>query len=301
MRIRPGLVLSSASVALFTACAPTAPRGVVTWGEITSQPVPAAGERIQYGSDPLQFGELRLPSGNGGPYPLAVVIHGGCWQSEYDLRHIANVSAALTRAGIATWTLEYRRIGNPGGGWPGTFEDVARGTDYLRTLAQRYPIDLDRVALVGHSAGGHLALWLAARHNLPRESPLFTADPLRVRGVVSLAGITDLRTYSAGAGNCNQSVAQLLGGSPEAVPDRYAQASPIELLPLGVPQRLIHGALDPIVPVEQSRRFEARARASGDDSRVVLLEGAGHFDVIAPFAPAWKSVEEAVRSLISAP
>ncbi len=116
--------------------------------------------------------------------------------------------------------------------------------------------------------------------------------------MVSLAGITDLRAYAAGDGNCNAAVAELLGGSPDEVPDRYAQASPIELLPLGVPQRLLHGALDPIVPVEQSERFAERARARGDDAQVWLVEGAGHFDVIAPFAPAGARVEEAVRSLL---
>lgn len=282
------------------ACATTPARDVVSWNEIASQPVSPADHRIPYGTDPLQFGDLRLPPGPG-PHPVAVIIHGGCWQAQYDLNHIGPVSAALTRAGIATWTPEYRRIGNPGGGWPGTFQDVARATDYLRTLAQQFPLDLNRVVLAGHSAGGHLALWLAARDNLPRESPLFSPDPLPVRGVVSLAGITDLRTYGTMPGSCNSAVAPLLGGTPDEVPERYAQASPIELLPLGVPQRLVHGALDPTVPPDQSRRFEARARAKGDDSRLILLEGAGHFDVIAPFAPAWASVEQAIRSLLASP
>ncbi|MDQ3309402.1 MAG: alpha/beta hydrolase [Gemmatimonadota bacterium] len=282
------------------ACAHTPERGVVTWAEIERQPVPAADHRIAYGSDSLHFGELRLPRGPG-PHPLVVVIHGGCWRSQYNLEHISSASAALTRAGYATWTLEYRRIGNPGGGWPGTFQDVAQGTDYVRALAQRFPLDLDRVVLMGHSAGGHLALWLAARRNLPRESVLRSPDPLPVRGVVSLAGITDLRSYGAAPGSCNAAVAELMGGTSQEFPDRYLQGSPVELLPLGVPQRLLHGALDPTVPVEQSRTLEARARAQGDDAQLWLLEGAGHFDVIAPFAPAWRRVEEAVRSLLSTP
>lgn len=287
-------------VLVAVACAHAPERGVVTWGEIASQPVPPADHRIPYGSDSLHFGELRLPQGPG-PHPLVVVIHGGCWRSQYDLRHIASASAALTRAGFATWTLEYRRIGNPGGGWPGTFRDVAQGADYVRTLAQRFPLDTGRVVLIGHSAGGHLALWLAARRNLPRESPLSLPNPLPVRGVVSLAGITDLRGYGAAPGSCNAAVAELMGGTPQELPDRYMQASPMELLPLKVPQRLLHGVLDPIVPVEQSRTLEARARARGDDAQLWLLEGAGHFDLIAPFAPAWRRVEEAVRSLLSTP
>jgi acetyl esterase/lipase len=272
-------------------------RGPVEWGEIAALPLPPADHRMAYGGDPSQFGELRLPSG-AGPHPVAVVLHGGCWQSEYDLGYITHLSAALTRSGVATWTPEYRRIGSTGGGWTATFDDASRATDHLRALADTHPLDLDRVVLVGHSAGGHLALWLAARRNLPRESPLHAPDPLPVAGVVALAGITDLRGYAAASGSCNAAVPQLLGGTPDEVPERYGAASPIELLPLGVPQRLVHGALDPIVPLEQSERFAAGARAAGDDARVWAVEGAGHFDVVAPFAPAWARVEEAVLSLL---
>jgi acetyl esterase/lipase len=297
MRTTFKAVLAATLLMAPSACTPGPTASVVTWEEIARLPVPPADHRVEYGSHPLQFGELRLPGGPG-PHPVAVVIHGGCWRSEYDLQHISNASEALTRAGIATWTLEYRRIGDAGGGWTGTFEDVAAGTDYLRTLAQQFPLDLDRVALLGHSAGGHLALWLAARPNLPEQSALSSPDPLPVRGVVSLAGIPDLRAYS-GPNGCNSAVVPLLGGTPDEVPERYSQASPIELLPLGVPQRLVHGARDAIVPVEQSRRYVARARERGDDAQLRLVEGAGHFDLIAPFAPAWTAVEEAVRSLLS--
>lgn len=271
---------------------------VVTWDEISGPPAPPADRRISYGDDSLNFGDLRLPRG-AGPHPLAVVIHGGCWRSENDLRHASHLSAALTKAGIATWTIEYRRIGDAGGGWPGTFVDVARGIDYVQTLAKLFPLDLSRIVLVGHSAGGQLALWSIARRNLPRDSPIFSAVPLPVRGVVSLAAITDLRSFSVGSAYCNASVAPLLGGTPEKVPERYAQTSPIELLPLGVPQRLLHGVLDRFVPVEQSLSFARRAKEKGDNVEVELIEGAGHFDLIAPFAPAWTSVEQAVVSLLS--
>lgn len=304
MHIRIDLMVLATTTSLFLGACMQKPtsgnapaRAPVAWEEIAALPVPSADHRIEYGDAPLQFGELRLPRG-AGPHPVAVIIHGGCWRSQYDLQHISHVSDALARTGIATWTVEYRRVGNTGGGWPGTFEDVSRGTDHLRLLAQNFPLDLSRVALVGHSAGGHLALWLAARRNLPAQSPLYSPDPLPVRGVVALAGITDLRTYGAGTGSCNAAVEPLLGGTPEEVPDRYEQASPIELLPLSAPQRLLHGTRDPIVPVEQSQRFGARATSHGDDSEVWLIDGAGHFDLIAPFAPAWSRVEEAVRSLL---
>jgi acetyl esterase/lipase len=272
----------------------------VEWAAIAALPLPAADHRAAYGPDPLQFGELRLPDGPG-PHPVAVIIHGGCWRSEYDLRHITHAGSALTRAGVATWIPEFRRIGDAGGGWPGTFADVAAGTEHLRELAAAFPLDLDRVVLVGHSAGGHLALWLAARRNLPPESALHAADPLPVRGVVALAGISELAGYGTGAGNCNAAVAELLGGTPAEFPARYAEADPVGLLPLGVPVRLLHGTLDPIVPPVQSERFAERARTSGDDARAWMLEGAGHFDVIAPSAPAWASVERAVRDLLAGP
>lgn len=282
-----------------------APRSApVEWAEIVAQRRPPPGQRIAYDTGPHRFGELRLPDDTG-PHPVVVLIHGGCWQSEYDLEHVAPLAAALTREGFATWTLEYRRIGATGGGWTATFDDVSRGTDHLRALAEDHPLDLDRVVLAGHSAGGHLALWLAARHNLPPESPLHASNPLPVRGVAAFAAITDLRAYGEGNGDCNASVAELLGGGPEAVPERYAAASPIELLPLGVPVHLVHGELDPIVPPAQSDRFTVRSvRAAGgrqDHARLWMVSGAGHFDVIAPFAPAWQSVKAAVHALLRGP
>lgn len=268
----------------------------VTWRQISSAAAPPPFDRIAYGTHPLAFGELRLPKGPG-PHPVALIVHGGCWQSEYDLRHLAPMSAALAEAGLATWTLEFRRIGDVGGGWPGTFEDVARGADHLRTLAREFPLDLRRVVAVGHSAGGHLALWLAARRNLPERSALRWGEPLPLKGVVSLAGICDLRSYGASPGSCNDSVERLLEGAPAKVPERYAQANPSELLPLRVPVRLVQGALDTIVRPEQSQRFAAKARAHGDDARVVMIDAAGHFDVIAPFAPAFEKVRRAVVEL----
>ena len=133
---------------------------LMTSNDLDHLVAPPAEARISYGDDALQFGELRLPDGPG-PHPVAIVIHGGCWLGEFDLTHIGTLAEALNEEGIAAWVIEYRRIGNPGGGWPGTFEDVARGADHLRKIAKEHPLDLDRVIAVGHSAGGHLALWLA--------------------------------------------------------------------------------------------------------------------------------------------
>lgn len=273
-------------------------RRPVSWGEITALPVPPPDHRLAYGDDSLQFGELRLPDGPG-PHPVAVLLHGGCWRAEYDLAYMSHMGAALARAGVAVWTPEYRRIGDEGGGWPGTFEDAGRALAQLETLALTHALDLDRVVLVGHSAGGHLALWLAGRHNLPAEHPLHAPGTPRVRGVVALAGITDLARYAEGERGCNAAVPLLMGGRPAEQPERYAAASPIELLPLRVPVRLLQGAADPIVKLEQASVFAERSTAYAQDAQIELIEGAGHFDLIAPFAPAWPAVQAAVVEVLA--
>jgi len=266
----------------------------LTFDDIKKLPVPPADQRLSYGSEAAQFGELRLPK-TAGKHPVVIVIHGGCWYTEYDLKHISNFSAALTRAGAATWTLEYRRVGQTGGGWPGTFQDVARGADHLSVLARTYPLDLKNVVVVGHSAGGQLGLWLAARSKMPKGSLLFTTAPFPLRGVVSLAGVTDLRQFGQ---RCNGAVSKLLGGSAEELTERYRQTSPAELLPLGVRQSLIHGALDKIVQPGMSRDYEKAAKARGDKVRLTILEQAGHFDLISPYSTAWPTIEREVFSLL---
>ncbi|HEX6997944.1 MAG TPA: alpha/beta hydrolase [Gammaproteobacteria bacterium] len=271
-------------------------RGAVTWEQLAAQPAPPDGLRIAYaGESPLQFGVLRVPPG-AGPHPVAVVIHGGCWEAEYDLRHVELASAALAEAGIATWTLEYRRLGDDGGGWPGTLLDVARGVDYLRVLAAERPLDLARVVLVGHSAGGHLALWAAGRARLPEGSELRVGEPLPIRGVVALAAISDLRRYALGDDSCNRSAKKLVGGE-RRYDGRYAQANPFELAPLGVAVRLVHGTDDLIVPLSQSRRFATREREGNRDVDLAILPGVGHFDLVAPFAPAWREVQRRILEL----
>jgi len=258
---------------------------------------PPADARLPYGPDPLQFGDVRLPVGVG-PHPVVVVIHGGFWRAQYSLEHIGHLCAALTAAGFATWNLEYRRLGDPGGGWPNTLLDVARGADYLREVSTRYPLDLNRLLAVGHSAGGHLALWLAARHRLAAENELHLDHPLPLRGAISLAGVSDLTSaWHLRLGN--GVVGELLGGTPHTVPARYAAASPAELLPLGVPQALIHGAKDGNVPFSMSQTYAARARAAGDQATLIPLPGMEHFEPIDPRSEAWPIVLEAVRRLLS--
>jgi acetyl esterase/lipase len=270
---------------------------LMTSEDLLALPQPPADHTIAYGPGPQQVAELRLPKG-AGPHPVVVVIHGGCWEAPWGFDHVRSLAAALTAEGYATWSLEYRRLGDPGGGWPGTLEDVARGADHLSEVSRAHPLDPDRVVALGHSAGGHLALWLAGRHRLAPGSPLHAERPLRLRGVVALAGITDLRA-AAEARVCGDAIPRLLGGPPAERADRLRQASPVGLVPLGVPVRLVCGAQDPIVPIDQARAYEAAATVAGDTVALQVLEGAGHFELIDPARSAWPAVRDAVRSLSS--
>lgn len=272
----------------------------VTWAQITAQPGPPPGERIAYGPDSLQFGELLLPPGKGS-FPLVVVIHGGCWLNAFGVDHARPLAAALAREGFATWTTEYRRLGDPGGGWPGTFEDAALAMGHVHALAKMHPIDLERAVLMGHSAGGHLALWLASRGRLPDSSIGASPEAVAVRGVVALAAIADLAGYGAGQGSCNASVHELMGGTPEEHPDLYARADPMRLLPPVAPVRLVYGTADPIVPPDQAEAYARAASDAGGDVKLVPVKNAGHFDLIAPFAPAWRIVLEQVREIAAPP
>jgi acetyl esterase/lipase len=228
---------------------------------------------------------------------VAVLLHGGYWRARYDLAHLHGMAGDLCRRGYAVWNLEFRRIGSPGGGWPGTFADVRAGMAALAELAASggpgpatagpgCRLDLDRIVVFGHSAGGHLALWAAGSRRLPDLT-----DPSGVRPalVVSLAGVTDLveaarRDLSDGAAR------ELLGGGPTEVPDRYRLACPTLALPLRVPALVVHGDADTDVPFDLAGRYAAAARAAGDPVRLLLLPGVDHFALIDPATPAWVAV-----------
>ncbi len=270
----------------------TQPQRSRTFNEVASMPSRPADARMTYGSAPEQFGELHLPTGVG-PHPVVALIHGGCWREEYDITHIAPLATALAGDGWAVWAIEYRRVGSPGGGWPGTFQDIGAAMDHLRTLAKIHPLDLSRVVAAGHSAGGQLALWSAARGVLKKDSPIATPDPLLPHGVVAIAGITDMTTYASPNG-CGSAVVPLLGGDAQSMAERYAQSSPVTTVPT-VPLQLIVGTADTIVPRAQA---DALVRVVGTRATVRVVEGAGHFDLIAPDRQAWTELRAAVRALV---
>ncbi len=218
---------------------------------------------------------------------MVVLIHGGFWRARYSLRLGDRLVADLAGRGWAVWNLEYRRLGlRSRGGWPATFLDVAAGIDHLGRLEE--PLDLARVVGIGHSAGGHLAFWAAARRGLPADAP--GAEPsIRLAGAVAQAGVVDLRE-AARLRLSGSVVETLLGGSPLKLPARYDAASPIERLPLGVPQLLVHGDADDVVPIEIARGYAARAAAGGDPCELVEVRGGVHMDHLDPGSSSWRAV-----------
>jgi acetyl esterase/lipase len=256
--------------------------------DILSLKPPPADARLAYGPDPNQFFDLRLPAAtNKSAHPLVINIHGGYWRAKYNLDHAGHLCAALTARGLATANLEYRRVGNEGGAWPGTFADIRSAYQFLRQNAQAQNLDAQRVVVMGHSAGGQLALCLAAHEpNLTR--------------VVSLAGVVDLqRAYQLHLSN--DAVVEFLGGTPREVADHYREADPVQLSILQARQWLIHGSEDDVVPPEFSRDYvAAKQKRSGkekEDAHWLEISGAGHFDLIDPRTPAWRRVEETVLQL----
>ena len=233
-----------------------------------------------YGSSPSEVGELFVPSG-AGPHPVAVVVHGGYWRAQYDRSLMEGLCLDLAAHGLAAWNLEYRRVGG-GGGWPETFLDVAAGVDGLDDVAA--PLDLSRVVAVGHSAGGHLALWAAARGTLPAEAP-GAAPRVRIRAAVSQAGVLDL-TLAAGLMPSSTPTRALLG-DPTQHFERYVLASPRERLPLGIPQLVLHGDRDDTVSMRIATSYATAARSAGDECELRVLSRTGHFEHIDAGSDAW--------------
>jgi acetyl esterase/lipase len=253
--------------------------------------MPPPAPAVAYGEHPDQVANLHLPAGQG-PFPVVVLLHGGFWRSGWDRTLMTPLARDLVQRGFAAWNVEYRRVGQEGGGWPGTLLDVAAAVDHLGTIDS---IDATRVIACGHSAGGHLALWLAGRHRLPADAP--GAKPaVPLRAVIAQAAVADLAGgWNDGFGH--DQIAGFLGGQPAEVPDRYRIADPIVLLPLGLPQLLVHGTLDDVVPLSQSRAY---VRAAGSEAELLEFDGADHFDVIEPTHAAWQAVVERLPGLLDA-
>ena len=272
---------------------------------ILDEPPPKSDRRIPYGSDASQFGDLWLPRGTapGRGWPVVAFLHGGWWSSGYDLLYGGFLCRALRQAGVAVWSIEYRRTGITGGGWPATFQDAAAGFDHLATLGKTTPLDLGRVVAVGHSAGGHLAFWLAGRPHIPETSLLRAPQPrVPLRGVVGLAAGVDLDLLlDLSVGPCAGDrlwVEHLMGGSPAAVPERYAAGDPGRLLPLVCAQALVQGADDGQMPPGLPKQWADKVRRRGGTCSVTIVPGADHLDVVDPRSRAWPAVRSAIAELL---
>ena len=245
-----------------------------------------------YGRDPLEFGELRLPQGPG-PFPVAVMIHRGCFTKGFgSLRDLSPLATALTGRGLATWNIEYRRLGDKGGGWPGSFLDWAAATDHLRDLGRRYALDLSKVVVVGHSAGASASLWVGARGRLPQTSPIRGGNPLSVAAVVAVDGPIDLRSrWDEKVCGGRPVISELFGGSPTEVADRYTQGDPAELLPWGVSVTLVASVV--LLP-QEAETLRKAASEKGDSVEVLVLQNNSHFDMLSPKKPSGVVLEDLV-------
>jgi acetyl esterase/lipase len=259
-------------------------------------PVAQADARISYGALDVQFGDLYLPAGLNDDTlsPCVILVHGGCWQAEYPLDGIAGAARRLSDEGWIVWSIEYRALGS-GGGWPETFLDVGAAFDFVRDLASEYAIDLDHIAAVGHSAGGHLAAWAAGRHNLDPVSRVYFQDPLPISALLSLAGLVDL-DLAITLGLCGDAPERLIHAA-KSTQDRK-DSSVVNLTPLSVPQVHLVGRQDPYVPESYVRAVARDAQEKGEDVQLEVLENCGHFEVAVPTGPAFDSVIAALRRLL---
>lgn len=253
--------------------------------------------KIPYGKHTEQFGELFLPKPQlkkCNLHPTIILLHGGCWRAQHGLAQLGQLSKALTKLGYAVWNLEFRRLGN-GGGFPIIFEDVALGADFLENISNQYSLDMNNIITMGHSAGGHLALWLAGRHHLDESSVLYSTNSLNIKAVISLAGIPDLEE-AVNQKICGNASEELAGGLPKDIPSIYRQASPLHLLPLNIPQWHLVGEEDPIVPsiYLQSYIEKAAKVEKTDNLKLEIIPDIGHFEMVMPNTQSWPYIRQAL-------
>lgn len=249
--------------------------------------------RYDYGADSQQFCELTLPASTP-PHPVIVLIHGGGYREIYNLRPLGAVVASLAAGGFAVWNIEYRRFGN-GGDYPQMFLDVAGAADHLIEVAAAHDLDLGAVLSMGHSAGGHLALWLAGRRKIEASSPFYVAEPLAIHGVVALAPLADV-SHGSESELSSDALLAVMGGTARSAPAAYRNGCPARLLPLGIPHTTIVGSEDGAM-LENAKRFIEMARSAGDEAKLVVLPGAGHFEIVAVETEEWQAVMRAVTEL----
>jgi acetyl esterase/lipase len=264
---------------------------------------PLPDRQVPYGPAAAQAVDVFVPRGPG-PHPVAILVHGGCWSvttaGREQLRHLG---AELAARGIAAWSVGYRRANEAGGGYPGTYLDIAAAFDRLREEATLHRLDLARSVAIGHSAGGHLALWAAARAGIASHSPLHGTTPFLPAAVISVAGIGDLQAFSPYIPLiCGAGIEDRLHGPAEAFADRYADVSPAALPPPPMPVVLVSSVLDRLVPPHVAHHFAQTLKRNGkDDVELLHVPDAGHFDPVTPGTPAWHGLFQIIAQLVAKP
>ncbi len=288
-----GFCLALAACVVNEAPPPGPAPELMKWPALLERERPEPSVSLRYGDQALQVVDVWAPEG-AGPHPTVLMVHGGCWQSDIADRRIMNwIADDLRRRGVAVWNIDYRGVDREGGGYPGTFLDAAAAADALRDHSNRYALDITNLVAVGHSAGGHLALWLAARPRLPEGSPLRQGNPLPIHTVVSLGGLPDLEEAARppGSGCGTEVIARLTNG-------HFEDTSVPRLGPLGVPQVLVNGSRDKIIPTAYADLYAARMRKKGDEVRVRLIDNSGHIELIAPESSAWAAAAEEIEEAL---
>lgn len=271
------------------------------WSDLTDRPRPQASTRLPYAKGDLQYGDLWLPEGRG-PFPVVLMIHGGCWQTGVADLSIMNWAAEdLRRQGIAVWNIEYRGVDRPGGGYPGTFQDVGAGADMLRRIAPVFALKADKVVVVGHSAGGHLGLWLGARRGIAANSPLHADRAIAIASVVSLGGLPDLSAQQSSIA-CGKVATNAMSGPVKPTrPDRFRDTSPPAMTAAVATQILVSGAEDDIAPPSVASDYAAHMRIRPIKPRLLTIPGEGHVELIAPGSRAWEATVELIRRGLEMP
>jgi acetyl esterase/lipase len=264
---------------------------------------PPAG-RFAYGAAPSQYAELFLPAApaSDAAWPVVLLVHGGCWTAQYGgMTQMRDIADALSAQGIAVWNVEYRRVEEAGGGYPGMYLDIIAAVDLLAATAAQHGIDLRRVAAVGHSAGGQLVQWLAGRGRIAPSSPLYreAGSYVAIRQIVSLGGLADLRDTELLKCSCGREAAELTGHPSATRPDAMSDTNPAQLIPNGSATVLITGEHDEISPPAASHAYAALAAAAGDQARVIILPGAGHYDEVASGTPSWEIILGVIRQALA--
>lgn len=297
MKVRLRTLAATGVLAMAIAAAAPA---TMSWVDLIGRPKPKADAQIAYGSDPLQHVDLWLPKG-ATPHPVVLMVHGGCWQTRIADATLMNyVADDLRSRGIAVWNIEYRGVDKPGGGYPGTFQDAAAATDLLASRAKDYGLDTSNVVGIGHSAGGHLILWLAARARVPANSVLRSSNPLKIATAISIGGLPDLEAAQKAPGDtCGVDAVHSLTGAPSgARPNVYRDTSPAEMMPFAAHQVLVNASRDRIAPPAFADAYQQRARARHVMLRRVVVPNEGHVELIAPGTASWAAeVREIQRAL----